>query len=100
MPALLKTAMLSGYHFQISFPVVASSAYVFPSPVVTYMRLPITTGNDCSPSRAIGSSERKFTVNTRPSLIDVARVDQRQRRVALVVRRVAPALPADVTARA
>jgi hypothetical protein len=26
IPALLKTATLSGYHFQISFPLVASSA--------------------------------------------------------------------------
>src|SRR3954447_12040682 len=31
------------------------------------MRLPTTTGYDCSPRRAIGSSERKLTVKMRPS---------------------------------
>ena len=66
MPALLKTAICSGYHFQITLPVVASSAYVFPSPVVTYIRSPITTGYDCWPSRAIGSTERKLSVKIRP----------------------------------
>src|SRR3954453_8876301 len=31
------------------------------------MRSPTTTGYDCSPRRAIGSSERKLTVKMRPS---------------------------------
>ncbi len=95
-PKSLKTATSLGDQRHFTWPVVALRAQTLSLLVVMYSVPFDSTGYDCSPCRTVGSMLWKSTVKRRPRLLDVAGVDLGERRVAVLVRRVAKAAPTDV----